>query len=50
MATLPGTRPEMTPADFEGVRDALKGQTCLLLQVAHVCEPPAALRDVYDCR
>ncbi|XP_024140018.1 NADPH:adrenodoxin oxidoreductase, mitochondrial [Oryzias melastigma] len=24
MATLPGTRPEMTPADFEGVRDALK--------------------------
>ncbi|RVE59294.1 hypothetical protein OJAV_G00187110 [Oryzias javanicus] len=24
MATLPGTRPEMTPADFDGVRDALK--------------------------
>uniref|UniRef100_A0A3P9HFF7 NADPH:adrenodoxin oxidoreductase, mitochondrial n=1 Tax=Oryzias latipes TaxID=8090 RepID=A0A3P9HFF7_ORYLA len=24
MVTLPGTRPEMTPSDFEGVKDALK--------------------------
>lgn len=48
MATLPGTRPEMTPSDFEGVRDALKGQTCFLLQVAHVCEPRSEMFMIVD--